>query len=53
MPGTITAISFPDQPISDMTMNSGTMPSWVGIAMVAMTKTSSGPRPRKRSFAKE
>jgi len=36
-----------------MTMNSGTTPSWVGIAIVAMTKTSSGPRPRKRSLAKE
>lgn len=53
MPGTITATSFPVHPSSDITMKSGTMPSWVGTARVAMMKTSSGPRPRKRSLEKE
>ena len=53
MPGTMTACSWPIQPSFDITMNSGTMPSWVGTAMVAMTNTSSGPRPRKFSLANE
>ena len=35
-----------------MTMKSGTIPSCVGTAIVAMTKTSSPLRPRKRSLAK-
>ena len=34
-------------------MNSGTTPSWVGTAMVAMTNTSRARRPRKRSLANE
>ncbi len=33
-------------------MNSGMMPSWVGTARVAITKTSRPSRPRKRSLAK-
>ncbi len=53
MPGTMTAMSLPVQPSSDIRMNSGTTPSWVGTAMVAMTKTSSARRPRNRSLAKE
>jgi hypothetical protein len=47
----MTAISLPVQPSSDITMNSGTTPSWVGIAMVAITKTRRARRPRNRSFA--
>jgi len=34
-------------------MNSGTTPSWVGTAIVAMTNTRRGPRPRNRSFENE
>ena len=52
MPGTITATSLPVHSSLDITMNSGTTPSWVGTAMVAMTKTSRARRPRKRSLAK-
>ena len=50
--GMITDVMLPVQPNSDIRMNMGTTPSWVGTAMVAITKTSSGPRPRKRSLAK-
>ena len=46
MPGTMTAWSLPTQPSSAITMNSGTMPSWVGTAIVPMTKASSAVRPR-------
>src|SRR5674476_691183 len=52
MAGTITAISFPVHSSFDMMMNSGTTPSWVGTAIVAMMKTSSGRRARNRSLAK-
>jgi hypothetical protein len=34
-------------------MNSGMMPSWVGTAIVPITKASSPWRPRNRSLAKE
>src|SRR5674536_131764 len=34
-----------------MTMKSGMIPSWVGMAIVAMTKIMSLSRPRNRSFA--
>jgi len=51
--GTTTAPISPVQPSSRISMNSGMMPSWVGMAMVAMTATSSPLRPRKRSLAKE
>ena len=50
--GTMTAPSVPVQPNSSISMNSGMMPSWVGIAMVAMTASIRPLRPRKRSFAK-
>ncbi len=50
--GTMTAQRLPIQPSWLMTMKSGTIPSWVGTAIVAMTKTSSPLRPRKRSLAK-
>ena len=49
--GTMTAPSVPVQPSSFMTMKRGMMPSWVGIAMVATTKTMRPSRPRKRSLA--
>ncbi|CNL47994.1 Uncharacterised protein [Mycobacterium tuberculosis] len=49
--GTITAPIVPVQPSSRMSMNSGMIPSCVGIAMVAITKTMRPSRPRKRSFA--
>src|SRR4051812_39031755 len=52
-PGTMTAWSWPIHPSCFMTRNSGTTPSWVGTAVVAMTNTRSGPRPLKRSFANE
>ena len=35
----------------DIRMNSGMMPSWVGIAIVTMTATSRPLRPRNRSLA--
>ncbi len=53
MAGTMTAMSLPVQPSPDMTMNRGMMPSWVGTAMVPMTKARSPLRPGKRSLAKE
>jgi hypothetical protein len=53
IPGTMTAMSLPVQPSSDIRMNSGTTPSWVGTAIVAMTNTSRARRPRNRSLAKE
>ena len=49
--GTITAPIVPVQPSSRMSMNSGMMPSWVGIAIVATTKTMRPSRPLNRSFA--
>ena len=49
--GTMTAPSSPVQPSWRMTMKSGMMPSWVGMAMVAMTKIISLSRPLNRSFA--
>ena len=52
-PGTITATRRPVQPRLVMRMNSGTTLSWVGIAIVATTNTSSGPRPRNRSLPNE
>src|SRR5690606_36584580 len=51
--GTITAPSEPAQPRLDLTMKSGTTPSCVGTAMVAMTNTSRPRLPRNRSFANE
>ena len=48
----MTAHRLPIQPSLLMTMKSGTIPSCVGTAIVAMTKTSSPLRPRKRSLAK-
>src|SRR6478609_6229720 len=50
--GMMTAQRLPIQPSLLMTMKSGTIPSCVGTAIVAMTKTSSPLRPRKRSLAK-
>lgn len=50
--GTMTAPIDPVQPSSRISMNSGMMPSCVGIAMVAITKIMSPSRPLKRSFAK-
>ena len=50
--GMITAQTDPAHPNFAISTNSGTTPSWVGTAIVATTKTSSGPRPRNRSFAK-
>ena len=49
--GMITAPSVPVQPNCFITMKSGMMPSWVGTARVAITKTIRPSRPRKRSFA--
>ena len=49
----MTAWSLPIQPSCDMRMNSGTTPSCVGTAVVAMTNTSRALRPRKRSFENE
>src|SRR5690606_40952065 len=49
--GTMTACSVPVHFHSAISMNIGTMPSWVGIAMVAITVSSRPVRPRKRSFA--
>ena len=46
-------MSLPVHPSWDMRMNSGTMPSCVGTAVVAMTNTSRALRPRKRSFENE
>jgi len=51
-PGTITAPRVPVQPKADIAMKSGTTLSWVGTAMVPITKTRSPFLPRKRSFAK-
>lgn len=51
--GTMTETSSPFHPSFDMTMKSGTTPSWAGTAIVAMTKVSSASRPLKRSFEKE
>ena len=48
----MTAQRLPIQPSLLMTMKSGTIPSCVGTAIVAMTKTSRPLRPRKRSLAK-
>ncbi len=49
--GMITAQTLPVQPSLAIRMNSGTTPSWVGTAIVAMTKTSRALLPRKRSLA--
>ena len=48
----ITALRSPTQPSWRITMKSGTTPSCVGTAIVAITNTSSPRRPRNRSFAK-
>src|SRR5690625_2601720 len=53
MEGTITATNWPVHPSLLITMNSGTIPSWVGTAIVAITNISNCLRPRKRSFANE
>src|SRR5699024_449330 len=50
--GMMTAPKEPVQPNSFMSMNSGMMANWVGMARVAMTKTIKSSWPRKRSFAK-
>ena len=50
--GTMIDHVVPVQPSFDIRMNSGTMPSCVGTAMVATTPASSADRPRKRSLAK-
>src|SRR3954464_8982089 len=50
--GRMTAHRLPIQPSLLITMKSGTIPSWVGTAIVAMTKTSRPFRPRNRSLAK-
>ena len=50
--GTMIAPIWPVQPRSAKRMYSGTTPSCIGTAMVAMTKTSSQLAPRNRSFAK-
>ena len=50
--GRTTDQMLPAQPRLDIRMNSGTTPSWVGTAIVAMTTTISHPLPRKRSLAK-
>ncbi len=50
--GTMTAPRVPVQPSCRIRMNNGMMPSWVGIASVAMTKSMSPSRPLNRSFAK-
>ena len=50
--GTMTAPSVPVQPNCFITMNRGMMPSCVGTASVATTKTISPSRPRNRSLAK-
>ncbi len=49
--GTMTACSFPVQPISAISMYSGMMPICTGTIMVASMTSSSAPRPRKRSLA--
>ncbi len=49
--GMMTAPIVPVQPNFDIAMYSGTTPSCTGTAIVAITATSSGPDPLKRSFA--
>ncbi len=51
-PGTMTEPRVPVQPSCDMMMKSGTTPSCVGTAVVAITKTNRPRLPLKRSFAK-
>src|SRR5450759_2432287 len=49
--GMMMAPNVPVQPNCRMRMNSGMMPSWVGMAMVATTNTMSALLPRNRSLA--